>query len=297
MPHILYTHDIAFLYGFSNDIPECKRQYRRRYLFFLIFSLSRSGSTALYRALQLASGKPIAYEPSYGDSWRTEEQLCNFYDGLRSSHAGVKHVWDPNGSPFVNFAHQSSFETLKAADYWCEVNKRVLRYRWHKILFLRRQDRFSRTVSDFIGQQTDLWGHAPKRPHSRREREHYRREIAERALAPIDLELLKWYLTQIPRFEDELLRSVSREKLRVVEFDTLFGETVAIGARMAEFEDIARCMGIGDGISRAAIKPIFEPGAKYNDDTIINRIPNIGEAQKLWAAIGARGGLEGNRSG
>lgn len=209
----------------------------------------------------------------------------------------MKHVWDPNGSPFVNLAHQSSFETLKAADYWCEVNKRVLQYRWREILFLRRQDRFARTVSDFIGQQTDLWGHAPKRPHSRREREHYRREIAGRSLAPIDLELLKWYLTQVPRLEDELLRSAPREKLRIIEFEALFGEDVTIGARMDEFEDIARRVGIGGGIARAAVQPIFEPEAKYNDETIMNRIPNIGEAKKLWAAIGACGGPAGSRLG
>ena len=163
-------------------------------MFFLIFSLSRCGSTALYRALGETSGSRLIYEPWYSDSWRSPATLHGFLDQLRGDAIGVKHVWDPNGAPFANPEHRSTLDSLKQADQWVAVNRQLLAYPWDRIVFLQRRNQLERTLSDFIGQQTDLWGHAPKRRHSLREREVYRAEIATRDLAPVDLDLLGWYL-------------------------------------------------------------------------------------------------------
>ena len=249
--------------------------------FSLIFSLSRSGSTALFRALQLASGGAIAYEPDYGESWTTRDRLFQFYDGIRTHHIGVKHVWDPNGSPFVNTEHRSSLQSLQLAEKWCNVNKQVLQYSWDRILFVRRRGQLARTLSDFLGQQTELWGHAPKKPHSRQELVRYRQQIGARTLAPVDLDVLAWYLINVPRLENELLMSSAGTRLRVVEYEQLFGSDIPAQERLQQFESIAAWLGFEFTAARAAIESILAPDARYNDEAIFNRIPNIAEVKIL----------------
>lgn len=255
---------------------------------FLIFSLSRCGSTALYRALALASGRRLAYEPWYGDSWQDRESLHALFDGLSRDVIGVKHVWDPNGSPFVNLEHRSTPDSLKEADHWVEVNRQILAYPWRKIVFLRRRNQLERTLSDFLGQQTDLWGHAPKRPHSQEEREAYRAAIARLEVAPVDLDLLAWYLEHAGGLEDQLVQSAGARDHRVVYFEDLLGPGVSLDQRMARFGSLCAWLGIEGNSGSAGAEGILSPASKYNDETIMARIPNLAAAQALASRIATR---------
>ena len=61
---------------------------------FVIFSASRSGSTSLYRALNLIPGTWVFCEPKFDTLPLREESVFEYVTELLCDHSGFKHVFD-----------------------------------------------------------------------------------------------------------------------------------------------------------------------------------------------------------
>ena len=80
---------------------------------FIIASLPRSGSTAVYRVIKSFSEGIIKYEPSFFDSGTSGAEVKKAALSHFGCCIGIKHVWDPNGWPFRNPQHVSTLQTLQ----------------------------------------------------------------------------------------------------------------------------------------------------------------------------------------
>jgi LPS sulfotransferase NodH len=250
---------------------------------FAICSLPRSGSTAIYRLLKLTPGLQMAYEPDFGEAWRKAEDLKQACQAMFSKTPGFKHVWDPNGWPFVNKLHQSTLESLSQSAEWTRVNIALLDC-VPRVVFLRRRNQLARIVSDLLGQQTDLWGHQPDKQHSGAEAILYREQLQERQLRPLDIRVIEWYLANASNWEDQILSHVPNEKKFTLFYEDIFGADVDINTRLK------RASAIGDwlGLPLRAddrFQSILQPASKLNDSTSYSRIPNFREIVANYGPI------------
>src|SRR5256885_150460 len=113
----------------------------------LIFSGSRSGSTTLYRALNLIPGSQLAYEPGFHDIELSAESVKARIRTLLEDYSGFKHVFDPTGYPFRDVDSATIEEMERDSALWIRLNAAVLNHPGLRIVFLRRRDEFQRIVS------------------------------------------------------------------------------------------------------------------------------------------------------
>jgi hypothetical protein len=126
--------------------------------FFVIFSLSRSSSTALHRSLNLHPDIACACEPDLGPPEQSAHELVSRLTVLRGVYSGIKHLWDPSGFPFIS-DHRSKVSAMERhRERWLQLNKIILTQPQQRVIFLQRRNVLRRIVSDLIGQQTDEWG-------------------------------------------------------------------------------------------------------------------------------------------
>jgi hypothetical protein len=251
---------------------------------FAIVSLSRSGSTALYRILSLDADFRIAYEPDFGDAWRQVRSLSSWCRELFSEFQGIKHVWDPNGWPFTNKFHQSTTESLSRSAEWIGVNVSLLDC-VQKVVFLRRRNQLARVLSDLLGQQTGLWGHDPERPHSGREAVEYREQLNGRSLRQLDEDVIAWYLENASVWEDEILSHVPDARLRTVYFEDLFDCDVDVSTRAERLVGVADWLGERIRTDDDILRAILHPDSRFNDRSSYDRIPNIREIESKFGTF------------
>jgi hypothetical protein len=241
---------------------------------FAVLSLPRSGSTAVFRVLSLHPHTRIEYEPDFGDAWREPDALNAYWKDLLSRFQGIKHVWDPNGWPFVNKLHRSSLESLAQSGEWVAVNASIAN-RMDRLVVLRRKDRLARVLSDLLSQQTDLWGHSPESPHSDREVIDYREKLASRALTELDEEVIAWYLEHATAWEDRILERIPSQKLKVVYYEDLFDAGLDPYERASRVEQVGEWLGIPVDAGNASVQAVLLPTSKINDMSNYVRIPNF----------------------
>jgi hypothetical protein len=251
---------------------------------FAIVSLSRCGSTALFRVLSLDTGVLIEYEPDFGDAWEQGESLRSYCRDLFSRTHGIKHVWDPNGWPFTNRSHKSTLECLARSSEWVEVNASVLEC-VDKVVFLRRRNQLARTLSDLLGQQTDLWGHSPDEPHSGLEVAEYAEQLRLRSLDRLDERLIEWYVRNASPWEDRIMSEVPGDRKLTVYYEDLFGSDVDLGARLACASRIGEWLGIGIQKEDERVRAIMQPGSKINETSSYARIPNFREIVSRFGEV------------
>lgn len=256
--------------------------------FFIVFSLPRCGSTAIHRGLNSHSGINCLYEPDFSNADWNEEAVRAEINRIRCEYSGIKHVWDPSGFPFVS-THISSIAGLDSNyDRVLNLNSMLLSLPAKKVLFLRRRNQLERILSDLLGQQTDLWG--PAFPDARiaeglDETKKYQDELKAKRVQPVSLEVIEWYLNNIPTLEDELRRRVPEEDCLDLFYEEIFGPEVGLDRRLAIYQRILDFLGLPTAPSywdRPTVMELFHPKAKLNDASTLGRIPNLAEVRERF---------------
>lgn len=253
---------------------------------FVIVSLSRCGSTTLFRTIELHHDIKIAYEPNYGESWKDISGFEANLQALKMQFDGVKHVWDPNGWPFVNREHISTLNSLSGYEYWLSINMKLVASKvWDKVIFLRRKNQLSRVVSDLLGQQTGLWGHSPKKPYHRKEKFQYHSALKSRRLNPLNLEVIEWYMDHTAELENSLIASVPAQAKIVVCYEELFGPDQSLDARLGAMARVFDVLGLPLPVADDRFRLLVSPESKYNDESTLEKIPNIKEIRSHFGQV------------
>jgi hypothetical protein len=247
--------------------------------FFLIFSLSRCGSTAIFRALTSHPEITCLFEPDFSHAGWDGDELTRELESIRAKYNGIKHVWDPSGYPFVT-AHMSSVTEMNVRrENVLRLNQRILECPDQRVVFLRRRNQLARIVSDLLGQQTNLWGPAHPDGHwdpAVDEPGRYRDAIKSRAITALSTDVMAWYLEHVPLMEDQLRETVSGGECLDVFYEDIFGSGLDLDARLSAFRRVVDFLGFRSfPASGAAVHALLDPRARLNSPGVLNLIPNL----------------------
>jgi hypothetical protein len=188
---------------------------------FAIVSMARTGSTSVYRVLCTDPNICIAYEPDFSLPDLSRASIRDRCRDLFVEYYGIKHVWDPNGWPFRNREYISTIESLERSKDLVALNATVASFPT-KVVFLRRRNQFARTISDLLGQQLQLWGHSPTEPYNRTERIQYRQKAKQSEMAPINSQIVEWYMSNAWNQEEALIEQTPMDQRLIVYYEDLF---------------------------------------------------------------------------
>lgn len=257
---------------------------RRPEDFFVIFSLSRCGSTALYRALNCHAAVKCLYEPLFtlGDPLR--ESLLAQLDDLSAAYSGIKHVWDPSGFPFRP-DHRAEIDDMSHhAEQWLALNEVLLRRPTQRIVFLRRRDPLARAVSDLLDQQTNVWGPRWDGDVAADEGDTYRSKLKAIPVKAVDLDLLSWYLTHLPRMEERLRGAVGANPCLDLDYEDVFGTRDALDV----YRELLEFLGYSTAANQfdqARVSALLGPTGKLNTATTLRRLPNHAEIERRFGPL------------
>jgi len=249
-------------------------------LFFVIVSLSRCGSTTLHRALNLHPDINCIYEPDLGPPDQPLSQLKARLRRLRSQFSGMKHVWDPSGFPFVpeHISRLPDLEQSKAL--WLKLNKAVLSQPEVRVIFLRRRDVFRRTLSDLIGQQTQVWGPSADAPPTNDSAGEYRSQLDAAPLAQIDEDIFAWYLREEPAMTEALRADVEAAGTPCFDltYEELFSDHIDPAERIECIHRLVDFLGYPpmSPTLRPQLEALLSPRTgKLNSAETYERVPNM----------------------
>jgi hypothetical protein len=240
---------------------------------FAILSLSRTGSTAVYRALAAATQKSIAYEPDFSIAGIDPDAIRQTCFDLCRKYDGIKHVWDPNGWPFRNLEDPPAIERLRQADELIVPNQ-VVANSFDKVVILRRKNVFERTLSDLLGHQTGFWGHFPDRPHSINEVLDYKKRIEEHAFNAINEQVFSWYMQNAWNTENVLISGIAAEKVKIFFYENLFNCDEQEPRDFLAWRELTSWIGTAINFNDGRFFDMVSPLSKFNSNEIYKRIPN-----------------------
>jgi hypothetical protein len=258
--------------------------------FFIIFSLSRCGSTALFRALSYHRAITCLFEPDFSSAAWVEIEVLRMLERIRGEYSGIKHVWDPSGFPFTS-DHRSVVNQMNAnREIVVRLNKAVLAMPHKKVVFLRRRNHLARVLSDLLGQQTGLWG--PANPDGRpvrdlNEPQRYRDALNAQRIRPLDIAIVEWYLKNAPAMEDSLRQTLTNDECLELFYEDFLGPGIRVDQRLKiyrrvlTFLDRSQESGCWDD---DAVTELFDPGRKLNVPELLSRIPNLAEIQSRFSS-------------
>jgi Stf0 sulfotransferase len=240
---------------------------------FIIFSLSRCGSTTLMRALNCHPEIRCVDEP-----FNTYD-LANTYAGISSAQAldaalqalctrfnAIKHVWHHSGWPFPPNSG---------------LNERLLTGPGCKVLFMWRRNILRRAVSSQIGKQTGIWYAEDGAQRSR---------LRHFAFAPLDLAWIEWHVQhERARIADwmQLLADSNVEWLDL-RYEDLYDDGLTPRQRWQKLEDIIAFLGFSEITDPDAIevaRRILDPArTKLTSLEVYRRIPGIEEAERRFGS-------------
>jgi hypothetical protein len=248
--------------------------------FFVIFSLSRSGSTALHRSLNLHPDIACACEPALGPPEQSTQELVSRLTVLRGVYSGIKHLWDPSGFPFVS-DHISQVPAMERhRERWLQLNKVVLTQPQQRVIFLQRRNVLRRIVSDLIGQQTEEWGPHEDGPISGTDGADYRSRLSVVRLRPIDLDVVRWYLIHERAMMQEFRSAVLQADIPCYDltYEDLFERSSQPEQRRDAINAIVDFLGYSpmpESVSER-IDILLDPRhGKLNSDNTYRLIPNV----------------------
>lgn len=248
---------------------------------FVIASLPRSGSTAVYRVLRSDPATTIAYEPTFFDLGTNSKKIRNKTSSLFRKFDGIKHVWDPNGWPFRNPDHISSLDVLDKSQEFILPNKTVLDCA-HRIALLRRKNAFDRTLSDLWGQQTNLWGHDPHQPHDVSEVQQYRDAAQRHVPSAIDPDVFGWYMHNAEKWENAIIDGLPPSTTKTFFYEDLFASDISETLIPVAWHELAEWLGLKPDFSSLEVRQIISPVSKLNSVDIYERIPNFQELKTAF---------------
>lgn len=246
---------------------------------FVIFSSSRSGSTTLYRSLNLFPQIRVAFEPAFDDIELSRNAVSDRVKEILSEHSGFKHVFDPMGYPFVDGDDATIVEMERDCALWMELNAVILNYPGTSIVFLRRRDGYERIVSELVGRRTGLWAFAHSEV-SADEPDLYKETVSQIALPPLDEDLVLWYVENMPLIQDDLRSAILTNPVMDVWFEDLFGDEVELAERIVRFGEIVKFLQIPaseEVLKSNELSLLLRPSAKLNGARVLERIPNYRE--------------------
>jgi hypothetical protein len=243
---------------------------------FVVASTPRSGSTALYRALNLVPGVQACFEPMFDDIELCPAAVVERVKLVLNDSSGFKHVYRPTGYPFRPVHDAPIDEMERRLPLWIELNTALLNFPGLRIIFLARRNGFQRVVSDLVASSTDHWG-ASDTPVSADEPALYKTAVAQLPLRPLDEKLLRWYLEHVPRMQDAVRSAIRVNPVLDIWYEDFFGPGVALRDRLDRFARLLDFLEIPPhaGFFRSTeLALLLRPSAKLNDAAIFNRIPN-----------------------
>ncbi len=254
--------------------------------FFVIFSLSRCGSTAIHRALNCHSEIRCLFEPEFQLTDSPKESFFTRLDEIRATYAGVKYTWDPSGFPFRP-DHSARIDNMnRNAERWLSLQEALLMRPSQRLIFLRRRDELSRTVSDLLGQQTNIWGPRWDGDVHGDEGASYRAELAKSTVGPIDVGLVDWYLTRLPPMVRRLRQAAAVNPCLDLDYEDVFGpsrsrDPLDIYGEILDFLGYPRA---AHHFDRVRVATLLGAGGKLNTADTLRRIPNYPEIEQRFGA-------------
>lgn len=243
---------------------------------FAVVSMARTGSTSVYRVLCTDPTTRIAYEPDFSLSTLTAASVRDRCRHLFTKYSGIKHIWDPNGWPFRNRDYISTIETLEQSEELIELNATVASFPT-KVVFLRRRNQFARTISDLMGQQLSVWGHAPSQPYTPTERVQYRQKVKEFEMAPINPKIVEWYIMNAWNQEEALIERTPRDCRLIAYYEDLFDNNSWMKEDFSAWNELASWVGVHPTFREEYVRNLIAPQDKYNTEDILEKIPNYNE--------------------
>jgi hypothetical protein len=256
--------------------------------FFIIFSLSRCGSTTICRVLHYHSYLSCLNEPPFVLTNCTEKELHDRAEVLRGQGSGMKHVWDPSGYPFRSDHNPRVGDMNQHARRWVELNEALLGRGGQKIIFLRRNNQLQRTVSDLLGQQTDIWGPSFDAPAHVDEGTNYRSRIRAAKIGAINTDVLEWYMTHIPEMEKRLRRAAGKNPCLDLYYEDIFGNDVSIAERLSIYSRILNFLGYPTEASNydaSSVMTLLRPAGKLNTSDTYSKITNLRQIEEMFGSL------------
>ncbi|MEW2581544.1 hypothetical protein [Streptomyces syringium] len=239
---------------------------------FIIYSLARTGSTSLARALNLHPGISCLVEPFNPDTSHLGGRLPalasagDLQSALKSiarEYNGIKHVASPYGFPFQGCGPALNLALLDQPGY--------------RYIYLHRRNLLRRLVSAEVAKQCRVWHFWNDEYRSRRDSFNFQ---------PLDIGDLRTKLARDAAFGSETLGYLrgSGHPCLELAYETLFSADPA--ARLAIFDEIARFLDLPPWTapSQALSDTLSSTVTWTNSPAIYHRIPNIAAIE---TALGA----------
>jgi hypothetical protein len=231
----------------------------------------------------------MAYEPDFSLPNLNTASVRDRCRDLFAKYSGIKHVWDPNGWPFANREYITTIEILERSDELIDLNATVASFP-AKVVFLRRRDQFSRIVSDLMGQQLGLWGHSPGEPHTPNERVQYRQIAKQSEIAPINSQIVEWYMMNAWNQEEALIERTPKDQRLIAYYEDLFDHKSWMKEDFSAWVQLASWVGAEPRLCEEYVRNLIAPQDKYNTEEILKKIPNYNELTAKFSGPNQRHG-------
>jgi hypothetical protein len=259
--------------GSASSIPSNLNVHGTSTSRFLIFSLSRSGSTTLGEILQCHPQVRYAFEPFnsdtnlgkiYGPGIVNRATLEAALSELWKKHNGIKHVWNRYGYPF----EKSPDKQL--------LNHHLLEVCNAKVIFLKRRNALKRIVSDELSHQSRKW-HSSAGAREAHLRYDFR---------PLDIKRIQSSLRQEFETVASYRESLIYRRVPFIDlwYEDLYGEEELPITAPAKVREIICFLGLPqfDEGSWAQVMSLLDPQqTKVNSRETYLRIPNIDEVERV----------------
>jgi LPS sulfotransferase NodH len=240
---------------------------------FIIFSLSRCGSTTLMRSLNFHPDIRCALEPfnnaapgnhtNYLERVSDAASLDATLEEIWTAYNGIKHVWHPLGWPF---AENSDF------------NRLLMSRRGQRVLFLNRRNDLRRLVSAEMSIQSGVWAVLD---------DVSRERLRETEFKPLDIAKIKSRLDLDKRVVSQHRQYLVDNRLDFMElwYEDLFNTISSREQTKDEFNRILAFLGrsaITDGETLARVDDLWRSDRiKQSSEAIYRMIPGIDEVEEI----------------
>jgi hypothetical protein len=237
---------------------------------FLIFTLARTGSTTLARALNRYGRVRCIIEPFNPDNSKRylprifdRASLMASLDEIWKEHDGVKHVYHPTGWPFRHPDYN---------DWLVEAG--------HRVVLLRRANALQRVVSSQISHQCGVYD---------AESADARERFLTFRFSRLDTCWIRDQLASERRWLATLRRSIERREIPFVEvlYESIFARNATPLARVEYLNRILAFIGKPPvpGESVAELTAFLAPEHhKLNSHDVYRRIPGIEEIEREFGS-------------
>ena len=193
---------------------------------FVIFSLPRSGSTALFKTLSCHSAircisepfNPQRFDGRFHKQAKDDRSLDECLERIWSEWNGIKHVSDWTGWPFVHNP---------------QINARILTRPGTRVLFLVRRNFLRRLVSWHVARQIGVWDGAKVTAHSK---------LAQAQLQPLDSGWAREEIKKDRQAVENYSHLLSAHKVPVlhITYEDFFGEDASNSCSLEQVNTVLR---------------------------------------------------------